>query len=104
MAISLVITNDIRFILWIIKACKVLIPFLPPTLKVGFQYVYFRSLLPLLSVDVFILAIIVKLLGCTELYSDARRDVFGRHDLWPHKTYSLAKVENTHVNQPDKTT
>ena len=46
MAISLVISNDIRCIL-LSNMCKVLIPFLPPTLQVGFQYVYFRCLLPL---------------------------------------------------------
>lgn len=54
--------------------CKALIPFLPPTLQVGFQYVYFRCLLPLLSVDIFILAVIIEFLEYIELYSDARRD------------------------------
>lgn len=47
---------------------------LPPTLQVGFQYVYFRGLLPLLSVDIFILAVIIEFLDYIDLYSDARRD------------------------------
>lgn len=47
---------------------------LPPTLQVGFQYVYFRCLLPLLSVDIFILAVIIEFLEYIDLYSDARRD------------------------------
>lgn len=48
--------------------------FYQPTLQVGVQYVYFRSLISLLSVDTFILAVIIEFLEYIELYSDARRD------------------------------
>lgn len=58
-----------------IKACKILTPFLSSNLKVTFQYVYSRNLLPLLSIYFFLLVIIFRLLGCTELYSDAGRDI-----------------------------
>lgn len=57
-----------------IKAFKILVIFLPSYLKVVFQYIYLKNLLPLLPVDFVIQAIIIKFLGYTELYMDARRN------------------------------
>lgn len=89
----------------LIKACKILFPFLPSNLKVTFQYVYFRNLLPLFSVDIFILAIIIRFLGCTKLHNDVRRDRSLEHTVSNiTKPNRLAKIENMHANQVDRTT
>jgi len=86
----------------LIKACKSLIPFLPSNLKVT---LYFINLLPLLSVDIFILAIIIRFQGYRELHNGARRDRSLEdtvNDIT--KFNSLAKIKNIHANRLDKTT
>ena len=70
----------------------------------AFHYVHFRNLLPLSSVDIFIQAIIIRILGFTELYCGAGRDISALEMDWPHKTYSVVKAENTQLNQQDRTT
>lgn len=88
----------------LIKACKSLIPFLSSDLKVTCPCVYFINLLPLLSVDIFILAIFIRFQGYRGLHNDARRDRSLEdtvNDIT--KFNSLAKIKNIHANRLDKT-
>lgn len=90
---------------FLIKACKILIPFLSSNSKMTCQYVYFTNLLPLLSMDSFILAIIIRFLGCTELYNDARGNRILKNTISDiTKLNSLGKIENIYVHQKGKTT